>query len=645
MISHSISNFTPGKRLTEVLHHARGPEFAATLIRQLAPALVLLQQHGAGISHGVLSPDRIVVSRGGRLTIVEHVVGPAIDTLNLPPAKLQSMGIALPPASGGTTPRLDVATDWYQLGLVALSVLIGRPVSAGELPQLESLLDGLVNSARPDGLVLSPLVRQWLDRALQISGSRIESGADARAALDELLHQERSRDSRRLESLPVESGEEASPVVVTTEHSTSDEESRLRPAAISADGSALALFDEETSPAETRHTDPVSGATNPGSPAMTPPVLLEPAAVTRPELREAAAATRPHPPQPAAAPLRDLPELLAARPHLSEPAAAIRPPLPEPPATSPPVAHDPHAVTGHGLYDPHAATRPRPHDLHLATPPSAHKAHGATLLPFHDTHAATRPGLPDRQPATGRPLVDPHEATRPRPLKVGRWRVSTAMVAALVLIATMETGVIALMARALWFRPEPPLAVETAASGENVLVSSRSTEAPPIKLIVAPDLRWVRVTTPSDRAFAGKVTDSATGTIRISSPIELKVFERSRLVGSVPGDGLKLSAGRHDIELVNGPLGYRLRQAVEVKAGETVSIHVAPPDGSVTIDASPWAEVTIDGRAAGRTPLGPLALTPGEYEVAFRNPAGGNDRQRVTVRPEAKLRVVGKLRR
>src|SRR5918995_174788 len=62
-----ISNCTPGKRLSEVLHEARGPAFAAALIRQLAPALVLLQQHDAGSTHGVLSPDRIVVSPEGRL--------------------------------------------------------------------------------------------------------------------------------------------------------------------------------------------------------------------------------------------------------------------------------------------------------------------------------------------------------------------------------------------------------------------------------------------------------------------------------------------------------------------------------------------------------------------------------------------------
>ncbi|MBA2306282.1 MAG: PEGA domain-containing protein [Acidobacteria bacterium] len=229
---------------------------------------------------------------------------------------------------------------------------------------------------------------------------------------------------------------------------------------------------------------------------------------------------------------------------------------------------------------------------------------------------------------------------------MGRTRVATSVLAALALIAAVEAGVIAVLARALWVAPHPAIVVETAASGENVLVSSRSTEAAPLRLTVAPDLRWVQLASPSSAGvLGGKVTDTAAGTIRISSPIELKVFEQSRLLGSVPGAGLKVPAGRHDIELVNLALGYRLWQTLDVEAGQTVSIHVAPPPGWVTIDAAPWAEVSIDGQAVGRTPLGPLPLTPGEHDVTFRSPAGVTDRQRVTVRSEATIRVIGKLDR
>ena len=76
-----VSNHTPGKRLSEILHRAHGPAFAAAMIRQLVPALVELQQQHPGAAHGLLGPDRVVVSPEARLTIVEHVVAPAIDAV------------------------------------------------------------------------------------------------------------------------------------------------------------------------------------------------------------------------------------------------------------------------------------------------------------------------------------------------------------------------------------------------------------------------------------------------------------------------------------------------------------------------------------------------------------------------------------
>jgi hypothetical protein len=236
-------------------------------------------------------------------------------------------------------------------------------------------------------------------------------------------------------------------------------------------------------------------------------------------------------------------------------------------------------------------------------------------------------------------------ATRLRPSD-GRRTFSISVVAALALIATLEAGVIAWLSRALWLAPQPPVVVETVPSDGTVRISSHSTEAAALRLALAPDLRSVSVTSPaSTGALGATATDGGPGTIRISSPIELKVFEGARLLGSVPGAGLKVAAGRHTIELVNVALGYRLRQTIDVEPGATVSMYVAPPPGWVTVDASPWAEVSIDGRAIGRTPLGPLPLTPGEHHVTFRHPAGLGDRQRVTVKSGEKIRAVGVLRR
>lgn len=555
-----ISNCTPGKRLSEVLHRAGGPAFAATLIRQLGPALALLQQHDDGMSHGVLNPDRIVVSPDGRLTIVEHVVGPAIGMLNLGSAHLASMGIALPPAAGEQGAQLDVATDWYQLGLVAMSVLLGRQVTASDLPRLETLLDERGHSAGRDGMVLSPWIRQWLQRALQISGPRIESGGEGRAAVDELLQRERSGEWRRIEPEP------QSPVASPPESVPLE----AQPSRSSEAGTWLEAVPLTYFPLETQEIRPAGATVHQPAAHVPSQVVTNARAITY----DSPAAT-PGP--------RHLP--VAPRP---QPVVAPRPQAPVAPRPQPP-----------------AALRPQPLE-------------------------APRP----------QPRPDPRTPTS------ARRTVSTSVVVMLALVAVAEAGIITWLARALWLTPRPPIVVETTAYGENVLTSGASSAAPPIQLTVAPDLSWTRIVSPSSTAVApaGKAAGSVPGILSIFSPIELDVFERSRRLGSTQGAGLRLAAGRHDIELVNEVLGYRLSQVVEIKAGYTVSIHVVPPPGQVTIDASPWAEVSIDGKSAGRTPLGPLALAPGAHVVKFLHPAGGADEQRVTVKSGAKIRVVGKLR-
>ena len=530
-----VSNCTPGKRLSEVLHRAHGPAFAAALIRQLAPALVLLQQHDPGGSHGALSPDRIVVSPEGRLTIVEHVLGPALDALNLRNTQLGSLGIAVPPTALSSRAHLNVATDWYQLGLVAVATLIGRPVTTSDLPQLETLLEQAGHSKGADGAALSPAIRQWLERALQISGGRIDSGADARSALDELLQKDaRPQGPRRIKRAPA---------------------------------------------------------------AQREPADLDPApSVTSPATDVAPGDTEPAPPQ---APVM---------------AFDSRPATDDAPSDEEnwPTEGDQAPVQVRTLFGEQPVAEKKPSYV----PPRAEAA-------FH---------YPDPIP-------------KARPAAVRRRTISAAVVV-LALIAGVEAGIIARLSRAIWLTPQPTIVAEPTASVDGGMpVSSRSSQTGSLQLTVAPDLNWVRVTSaPSAGVVGVKSTTPPTGTIRISSPIELKVLEGSKVLGSVPGAGLNVPAGRHDIELVNVALGYRLRQVLEVEAGQTVSIHVTPPPGSVTIDASPWAEVSIDGQAIGRTPLGPLPLSPGEHLVTFQHPAGGSDRQRITVKSEAKMRVVGVLR-
>jgi hypothetical protein len=96
---------------------------------------------------------------------------------------------------------------------------------------------------------------------------------------------------------------------------------------------------------------------------------------------------------------------------------------------------------------------------------------------------------------------------------------------------------------------------------------------------------------------------------------------------------------------VNLALGYTLRQSVDLEAGQTISLYVAPPDGWVNLDAAPGAETSVDGKSVGRTPIANLQLTLGEHEFTFRHPQLGEDRQKVIVKSDAITRVTANLRR
>ena len=66
-------------------------------------------------------------------------------------------------------------------------------------------------------------------------------------------------------------------------------------------------------------------------------------------------------------------------------------------------------------------------------------------------------------------------------------------------------------------------------------------------------------------------------------------------------------------------------------SGETAAVKVDLPNGTIALNATPWAEVFIDGRSAGETPIGNLSVSVGSHEVVFRHPELGEQRTVATV--------------
>ena len=69
---------------------------------------------------------------------------------------------------------------------------------------------------------------------------------------------------------------------------------------------------------------------------------------------------------------------------------------------------------------------------------------------------------------------------------------------------------------------------------------------------------------------------------------------------------------------------------VEIEGGEVKPIAL-DPRGGVNLNAIPWADVFVDGKKVGETPIANLQLTLGVREIVFKNPQYGERKVTTTV--------------
>ena len=137
-------------------------------------------------------------------------------------------------------------------------------------------------------------------------------------------------------------------------------------------------------------------------------------------------------------------------------------------------------------------------------------------------------------------------------------------------------------------------------------------------------------------------TDAPTlraGWITFTSPIPLELRENGRVIGTSQADRLILTAGEHEIEMVNDALGFRATRRIAVAADRATSVPVEVPSGRININALPWAEVWLGGERVGETPIANLSRPIGSYEVLLRHPQFGERKARVTVSTKQTARL------
>jgi hypothetical protein len=191
-----VSAATPGRRLSDLLDASAAAgvrpdiEAVVALLRQLLPAAALFSRNRQQ-ALGTLGPERLFIVPPARVVIAEAAYGSAIDQLRLAREDAwQRYQLAMPPAEGlvTCTPRGDATA----LGLVALSMLLGRRINADEFP---NGLSGLIASARErhgdEDHALSGVFSRWLRRALQLEADGFESPHAAQIAFEEVLSSNR----------------------------------------------------------------------------------------------------------------------------------------------------------------------------------------------------------------------------------------------------------------------------------------------------------------------------------------------------------------------------------------------------------------------------------------------------------------------
>jgi hypothetical protein len=184
-----------------------------------------------------------------------------------------------------------------------------------------------------------------------------------------------------------------------------------------------------------------------------------------------------------------------------------------------------------------------------------------------------------------------------------------------------------------------PLVIDDLAEGEHIIT-------------VRADAGSARRTVAVSAAVAKEVvfslprsTAPTAGWLAVASPFPVDIIEGDEVIGTSGTAKITLLSGRHDVVLRNESLGYAAPQTIDVVAGRTASVEVKPPTGLLNVNATPWADVLIDGRPAGQTPLGNIELPIGPHEITFRHPELGERTRRVVVAAQGVSRVAENLTR
>ena len=192
-------------------------------------------------------------------------------------------------------------------------------------------------------------------------------------------------------------------------------------------------------------------------------------------------------------------------------------------------------------------------------------------------------------------------------------------------------------------KPIPPIATpraNTSALDGNRLARSLESATPRAVPDAKPKVRPEPARNPP---VAAPPATQSQGWVTISAPVEMDVFENGLLLGTSRGPRITMRPGAHTLEFENASVGYREQQQVRVTSGKETPLVVNLPQGTLNVNATPWADVWIDGKPIGQTPIGNLRINIGPHDVLFRHPDLGEKTVSTVVKGGVTTRVSADL--
>ena len=643
-----VSDAVAGTRLSDLLVQAAERRVnldinsALCLIRQLVPAVAALHEHARdiqGFAHAAIAPERLLVTPNGRLLVVEYVMGAALEQVRFTPERYwHDLRLAVPKTTN--LPRFDQRVDVAQMGIVALSLVLGRLIREEEYPARvgDVVASTWAISARGGFEPLPPGLRGWLGRALQLEPrTAFATAAEARAELEKLLGDSEhlaapaSLDAflERFNSADRSSPAPAAPVPELRQEPKPDPKPEIKhDVRMEPPAAELPVW-----------ADSVRSSTPPSFDLRSKP---EPAP---------APAVAPKPPRPApSAHVSFGYESIAAepaRPTTEEREAFSFAAPPDPPALSRTkliAAAVVLALLGGGYFAYRSFSTPAP-KVETATGTLVMTSNPDGVAVFVDSEPKGMTPLTLTLSA-GEHVVELRGPGEPRTIPV----TITAGTQATQYIELPKTSA---KTGQLQIRSEPsgarvtvdgiprgtaPITVVELTPGEHAVVLESDLASVKESVIIESGLTASLVVPMSATPNANA---PVSGWIAVSAPLDVQIFEDGRPIGTNLSDRIMVSAGQHEIEVVNEAVGLRVTRTVQVTAGRVASVKLEIPKGTISVNAQPWADVWIDGERIGETPIGNLSLAIGTHSVLFRHPELGEQHHSalVTLKGPTRLSV------